>query len=47
MHISWLDLQHQALSVPQLYAALALRCEVFVVEQQCAYLDVDGLDLQG
>ncbi|WP_205952079.1 GNAT family N-acetyltransferase [Pantoea stewartii] len=47
MHISWLDLHQQALSVPQLYAVLALRCEVFVVEQQCAYLDVDGQDLQG
>lgn len=47
MQISWLDLEHQALSVSQLYAALALRCEVFVVEQQCAYPDIDGLDLQG
>ena len=46
MHISWLDLHQQALSVPQLYAVLALRCEVFVVEQQCAYLDVDGQDLR-
>jgi len=28
-----------------LYAALALRQEVFVVEQDCAYLDADGRDL--
>jgi len=46
MQISWLDLHQQAITVPQLYAALVLRCKVFVVEQNCAYLDVDGLDLQ-
>ncbi len=28
-----------------LYAALRLRAEVFVVEQRCAYLDLDGVDL--
>lgn len=28
----------------ELYAILKLRQEVFVVEQQCAYLDCDGLD---
>lgn len=27
-----------------LYAVLRLRAEVFVVEQRCAYLDLDGLD---
>lgn len=46
MQISWQDLHQQALSAQQLYAVLALRCEVFVVEQRCAYLDVDGQDLQ-
>jgi len=29
-----------------LYQILALRSEVFVVEQACVYLDPDGLDLQ-
>lgn len=29
-----------------LYEILALRAEVFVVEQACVYLDPDGLDLQ-
>ena len=29
-----------------LYEALALRAAVFVVEQQCVYLDPDGLDAQ-
>jgi ElaA protein len=27
-----------------LYELLKLRCEVFVVEQECAYLDIDGHD---
>lgn len=34
------------LSAGELYLLLRLRCEVFVVEQQCAYLDVDGRDLE-
>jgi ElaA protein len=29
-----------------LYALLRLRAEVFVVEQDCAYLDLDGLDTE-
>ncbi len=33
------------LSVLQLYAIMALRQEVFVVEQNCPYLDADGKDL--
>ena len=32
------------LTVAELYAILALRSEVFVVEQHCAYQDVDGSD---
>ncbi len=34
------------LSLRQLYALMALRQEVFVVEQHCPYLDADGKDLQ-
>lgn len=34
-----------ALPVRALYAMLALRSQVFVVEQQCVYLDPDGLDV--
>lgn len=45
--IQWQDLHHSQLTVPQLYALLKLRCEVFVVEQTCAYQDVDGDDLVG
>lgn len=32
------------LTVPELYELLALRQEVFVVEQDCPYLDADGKD---
>ena len=39
-------LQFQKLSVEQLYAIIALREEVFVVEQNCPYLDADGKDKQ-
>lgn len=45
--IRWQDLHHSELTVAELYALLKLRCEVFVVEQACPYLDVDGDDLAG
>lgn len=45
--VIWEDLHHSELSVKKLYALLKLRCEVFIVEQNCPYLDVDGLDLIG
>ncbi|HEY7642435.1 MAG TPA: GNAT family N-acetyltransferase [Steroidobacteraceae bacterium] len=32
------------LSAAQVYAVLAARVEIFVVEQNCAYQDLDGLD---
>ncbi|CAN5401872.1 GNAT family N-acetyltransferase [soil metagenome] len=32
------------LTTNQLYAILALRTEVFIVEQKCAYADADGRD---
>lgn len=45
--IHWHDLHHSELDVPTLYAILQLRCAVFVVEQTCAYQDIDGDDLVG
>jgi ElaA protein len=33
------------LSVRDSYAIMAARAEVFIVEQQCAFQDLDGLDL--
>lgn len=47
MSIKWICKHHTDLSIEQLYSLLRLRAEVFVVEQQCAYLDVDGMDLTG
>ena len=35
----------EELTKKELYELLALRAEVFVVEQNCAYQDVDGKDL--
>lgn len=34
----------KALSLPELYQILQLRSEVFVVEQNCVYQDIDGKD---
>jgi ElaA protein len=36
-----------SLTVRELYDIMALRQEVFVVEQNCPYLDADGKDLKG
>ncbi|MCL9684399.1 GNAT family N-acetyltransferase [Legionella maioricensis] len=42
IHFNWYDFAQ--LTVEQLYAVLTLRSNVFVVEQNCAYLDPDGKD---
>ena len=34
----------EILTTKELYEILQLRCEVFVVEQNCAYQDIDGKD---
>ena len=34
----------EELTKAELYAILALRCEVFVVEQECVYQDLDYKD---
>ena len=47
MTVDWLCKHHTDLSKDQLYAILRLRCDVFVVEQQCVYQDIDGQDLDG
>ena len=41
---SWRCVPFAELTLDELYAALALRQRVFVVEQDCPYLDADGLD---
>lgn len=47
MSIDWVCKHHEDLGKEQLYAILKLRTEVFVVEQNCPYQDVDGQDLEG
>ena len=42
--VTWQWVPFGALRLPELYAALRLRQEVFVVEQTCPYLDADGAD---
>jgi ElaA protein len=44
--IRWVFKPYQELTVDELYELLALRSKVFVVEQQCIFLDMDGLDKQ-
>lgn len=40
----WRHARYDELTVDELYRILALRQEVFVVEQTCPYLDADGRD---
>lgn len=42
--ISWTLTRFEELRPDALYAILRLRSEVFVVEQQCVFLDLDNLD---
>jgi ElaA protein len=44
MKIQWKIKSFEALSVNELYDILKLRSEIFVVEQNCVYLDIDGKD---
>lgn len=49
MHVmlSFSKKKFDALNTKELYEILALRAEVFVVEQNCPYQDVDGKDIEG
>ena len=42
--ITFITKSFSELSTTELYQLLQLRAEVFVVEQNCAYLDMDGKD---
>jgi ElaA protein len=44
MHLIFETLDFQDFTPQQLYAYLQLRSEVFVVEQNCVYQDLDGID---
>jgi ElaA protein len=45
MDYQWQTLTFNQMQPEELYAALRLRLEVFVIEQKCIYPDLDGLDL--
>lgn len=47
MRLTWILKTFDDLSPAELYAILRLRSEVFVVEQQCVYQDMDNKDQQG
>ena len=47
MIINFKCVHFSELTVYELYDAMALRQEIFSVEQNCAYLDADGKDLKG
>ncbi|WP_199137233.1 GNAT family N-acetyltransferase [Pedobacter sp. ASV12] len=44
MELNWTYKNFDDLSTAELYAILQLRSEVFVVEQNCVYLDLDNKD---
>ena len=44
MNINWIIKKFDALSLHELYAILQLRNEVFAIEQNCVYPDLDNKD---
>jgi ElaA protein len=42
--VEWEIAEFPSLTVAKIYEILKSRSEVFVVEQKCVYLDIDGLD---
>ena len=44
--LTWVFKPFAGLSLNELYAIMKLRQEVFIVEQNCPYLDADGKDLK-
>ena len=44
MSIEWKIKPFESLTVTELYDILQLRSKIFVVEQNCVYLDLDGKD---
>lgn len=44
MEVTWQHIAFNDLTAAQMHAILAARCEVFIVEQKCAFQDIDDLD---
>lgn len=47
MQITWKCIKFEELTLQQLYAILQLRNEVFIVEQNCPFQDLDNKDSEG
>jgi ElaA protein len=47
MSLNYICKRFDELTIYELYQILKLRQEVFIVEQNCVYLDADGKDLNG
>lgn len=45
MELEWKTVEAAKLTTNELYGLLELRSNVFIVEQNCPYNDIDGLDL--
>lgn len=43
-NLHWHCLKFEALNTEQLYKILSARMQVFILEQNCIYLDIDGKD---
>lgn len=46
MEINWTLKQFEELSLSEFYDMMVLRQEVFIIEQNCPYLDADGKDMK-
>jgi ElaA protein len=44
MNLEWKIRRFETLTTVELYNFIQLRCEVFVVEENCVYQDIDGKD---
>ena len=44
MNLTWVCKRFNELSADEMYTVLCVRQEVFVLEQECLYLDADGKD---
>ena len=44
VEMEWITKKYEELTVDELYEILRLRAEIFVVEQDCVYQDLDGKD---
>ena len=47
MNLTWINKHFSELTAAELYRIFHLRLEVFSIEQNCAYQDADGKDLDG